>query len=101
MKLEVFINLLQLVGGIILSIGYIPQITKTIKTKSVEDISSTYYLNVFIGIMFMEIYAIYNAVQGVAYMFLITNSVSSLLSGSMLFLTKRYGKKKNKKKVII
>lgn len=93
MNLGIIFNLLQLIGGIILSIGYIPQIYKTIKTKSVEDLSSAYYINVCLGILLMELYAIYNAVMGVAYMFLITNSISLILSGTMLVLTLCYRKK--------
>lgn len=93
MELAVFFNILQFIGGIILSIGYIPQIAKTIKTKSVEDLSPSYYINVFVGIVCMEAYAIYSACHGVAYMFLITNSISCILSGTMLFLTLRYRKK--------
>ena len=93
MNLGIIFNILQLIGGIILSIGYIPQIYKTIKTKSVEDLSSAYYINVCLGILLMELYAIYNAVMGVAYMFLITNSISLILSGTMLVLTLCYRKK--------
>lgn len=89
----IFFNLLQLIGGIILSFGYIPQIIKTFKTKSVEDFSIQYYLLVFTGIIFMEAYAIFNALHGVAYMFLLTNSISCLLSGTMLFFTIHYRKR--------
>lgn len=94
MNLGIVFNILQLIGGIILSIGYIPQIVKTLKRKSVEDISVMYYRNVFIGIILMELYAIYNAVMGVAYMFLITNTISLILSGTMLVLTMCYRKRK-------
>lgn len=93
MELSVFFNLLQLIGGIILSIGYIPQIRKTIKTKSVEDLSSAYYVNIFVGVGCMEAYAIYSALHGVAYMFLVTNTIAWLLGGTMLFLTLKYRKK--------
>lgn len=90
----VIFNLLQLIGGIILSIGYIPQIAKTVKTKSVEDLSSAYYFNIFIGVGLMEAYALYNVlILGTAKMFLVTNTVAWLLGGTMLFLTLRYRKK--------
>lgn len=93
MELSVFFNLLQLLGGIILSIGYIPQIRKTVRTKSVEDLSPMYYFNVFFGVGCMEAYAIYSALHGVAYMFLVTNTIAWILGGTMLFLTLRYRKK--------
>lgn len=93
MDLGVFFNLLQLIGGIILSVGYIPQIAKTIKTKSVEDLSSAYYFNIFIGVGCMEAYAIYNAIHGIALMFLITNTIAWCLGGTMLMLTLKYRKR--------
>lgn len=93
MQLSVFFNLLQLIGGIILSIGYIPQIAKTIRTKSVEDLSTAYYFNIFIGVGCMEAYAIYSALNGVALMFLVTNTIAWALGGTMLLLTKRYRKR--------
>lgn len=96
MDLLVFFNMLQLIGGIILSVGYIPQIAKTIRTKSVEDLSSAYYFNIFLGVGCMEAYAIYSALNGVAVMFLITNSIAWALGGTMLFLTLRYRKKEGK-----
>lgn len=93
MNLDVFFNLLQLIGGIILSVGYIPQIAKTIRTKSVEDLSLAYYFNIFIGVGCMEAYAIYSALNGVALMFLVTNTIAWVLGGTMLILTLRYRKK--------
>lgn len=93
MNLGVFFNLLQLIGGIILSVGYIPQIAKTVRTKSVEDLSSAYYFNIFIGVGLMEAYAIYSALNGVAYMFLVTNTIAWVLGGTMLFLTLKYRKR--------
>lgn len=86
-------NAMQFIGGIILSIGYLPQILKTIKTKSVGDISLPYYVNVMIGVGLMEAYAIYNALQGVAIMFLITNTIALSCCSTMAFLTWKYGKK--------
>lgn len=90
----ILFNTLQLIGGIILSIGYIPQIIKTIKTKSAEDFSALYFSSLVLGIFLMELYAIYNAIHGVAYMFLVTNSISLLLTDIMLVLTICYKKKK-------
>lgn len=87
-------NIMQIVGGILLSLGYIPQIRKTWKTKSVDDFNPVYYRLVFTGVAFMEIYAINLAVQANAgYMFLITNTVATILSGTMFVLTEKYKKK--------
>lgn len=96
MNLGVFVNLLQLIGGIILSVGYIPQIRKTIRTKSVEDLSSAYYKTMFIGVGLMEVYAIYNVLSGVALMFLVTNTIAWCLCGTMMILTIKYRKRVKK-----
>lgn len=94
-------NTLQLIGGIILSIGYIPQITKTLRTKSVDDFNPTYYRLVFTGIVFMEMYAVYLfVVTGAGGMFLVTNSISTILSGTMFLLTEMYRTKKPKAVVV-
>ena len=83
-------NLLQLIGGIILSIGYIPQIKQILKTKSVSDFNITYLSSLTIGVGLMEIYAIYNLTQGIAIMFFVTNTIAFLLAAIMLVLYKKY-----------
>jgi len=77
-----FFNMLQGIGGIILAIGYLPQIAKIIKTKSVHDFSRIYLGGIFTGIVFMEAYAVYMYfVQHAAGAFFATNTVSFILSG--------------------
>ena len=83
-------DLLQLIGGIILSFGYIPQIVQIIKTKSVNDLNLKTFLSVFIGILFMEVYAINLAVNKTGYMFLVTNSMALILSGIMCILILKF-----------
>lgn len=87
-------NTLQLIGGIILVLGYIPQICKIVRTKSVEDLSGAYMISMFIGISLMEVYAVYNATNGSALMFLVTNSLSLAASAimSLLYIVYRKGK---------
>lgn len=86
-------NIMQLAGGIILSFGYIPQIARIIKTKSVDDFSFRYLLYMVLGIGLMEVYAVYNALQGSAIMFLVTNTLSLLTSLTMLVLYFIYRKR--------
>ena len=83
-------DLLQLIGGGILSLGYWPQIVQIIKTKSVEDLNFKTFLLVFIGIFFMEIYAINLYANGSGFMFLVTNTMSLILSGMMAGLIFKY-----------
>ncbi|XQD02752.1 PQ-loop domain-containing transporter (plasmid) [Bacillus subtilis] len=79
--------MLQLIGGLILAVGYLPQIIKIIKTKSVRDFSLIYLGGIFTGIVFMEAYAVYMFfVQGTAGAFFATNTVSFILSGTEFLL---------------
>ncbi|MGN4692252.1 PQ-loop domain-containing transporter [Bacillus cereus group sp. BfR-BA-01313] len=88
-------NLLQFIGGIILSIGYIPQIYKILKTKSVRDFSRIYVGGIFTGIIFMEAYAIYMYfVMHTAGAFFITNTIALLLSGIEFLLINLYWNRK-------
>jgi len=90
-------GILQLIGGVIMSIGYFPQIARTLKTKSVEDIDTAYYPFVFTGLAMFEVYAITLFVEsGAGLMFLVTNTLSVLLAGTMLTLCILFkgGKKK-------
>ncbi|MDF9638846.1 MULTISPECIES: PQ-loop domain-containing transporter [Bacillus cereus group] len=80
-------NLLQFIGGVILSVGYIPQIIKIVKTRSVRDFSLIYLTGIFTGILFMEAYAIYMYfVMHTAGAFMITNTIAMILSGTELAL---------------
>lgn len=92
-----FFNMLQFIGGVLLSIGYIPQITKIIKTKSVNDFSVTYLLLLTTGIALMEAYAVYMWFGlGSAGAFFITNTVALLCAGTETSLVLYY-RNKNKK----
>ncbi|PGZ29527.1 hypothetical protein COE50_22190 [Bacillus anthracis] len=80
-------NLLQFIGGVILSVGYLPQIIKIIKTKSVRDFSLIYLTGIFTGILFMEAYAVYMYfVMHTAGAFFVTNTIAMILSGTELAL---------------
>lgn len=74
-----FFDFLQLLGGFILALGYIPQIIQIIETRSCKDLNLRTYLAMALGIGFMEVYAVSLMLKGSGLMFLITNSVSLLL----------------------
>ena len=86
-------DILQLIGGLILSFGYIPQIIQIFKTKSVNDLNLKTFLSVFVGILFMEIYAINLVINKVGYMFLVTNSMALILTGIMCILIIKFRNK--------
>lgn len=85
-------DFLQLLGGIIMSMGQIPQITQILKTKSAKDLNLKTYIMMFTGIFLMEIYAVNLVVQGSGGAFLITNTASLIASMIMIVLVLKYGK---------
>ena len=90
-------GLFQLIGGIIMSVGYIPQITQILRTKSSEGLNIKSFGMIFAGILLYEVYAISLVVlESSGIMYLITNSVSTFLSGLMCLLIKIYENKENK-----
>lgn len=85
--------LFQLIGGVILSFGWVPQIVQVLKTKSVKDLNPQTFWLLFVGISFMEVYAIHLAMERVGFAFLITNSLSLLLIVIILGLLFTYRQK--------
>jgi len=79
-------DILQLAGGVILAVGYIPQIAQIIHTKSCADLNLKTYLAMIAGIGLMEVYAINLVIHGSGLMFLITNSISLILVTIINFL---------------
>ena len=98
--LDAFFNALQLIGGIILSIGYIPQIIKLIRTKSSDEFEIKTFLSVLLGVSLMEAYAINLVISGAGVMFLVTNTMSLIIAIVMVALIKRYQHKRVKYPVI-
>jgi len=92
--MNIFFDTLQLIGGIILTSGYIPQIIKVIRTKSARDLSLSMFGMVLIGLVLMEVYAINLATQNVGWAFLITNSGGLIASIILCTLIIIYGKAK-------
>lgn len=86
-------DILQLLGGIILSFGQIPQIVQIITTKSAKDLNLKTYIMMFTGILMMEIYAINLVLHGAGGAYLFTNTISLIASAIMVILTLKYGRK--------
>ena len=86
------INALQLIGGIILAVGYIPQIKQIIRTKSCKDLNAKSYLLIFLGVALMEVYAVDLVIKGSGLMFLITNSAALAINGILCGLILYYRK---------
>ncbi len=75
-------EVLQLVGGLILAFGSIPQIEQIVRTKSAKDLNLATLLSLIVGMSMMEIYAIHENVT----MFAITNGISLALATAQLIL---------------
>ncbi len=85
---------LQLIGGIIMAFGQIPQIVQILKTKSAKDLNIKTYLMMCAGILLMEAYAVNLVLHGSGGAFLITKSISLLASIIMIALVLKYGGKR-------
>ncbi|GGH22376.1 hypothetical protein GCM10008013_20810 [Paenibacillus segetis] len=83
-------SVMQLIGGVILSLGWIPQIMQILQTKSVADLNIKSYLLMLLGISLMEAYAINLAGTGVGVAFLITNTMSLCVILLVIILIIRY-----------
>lgn len=79
-------DMTQLIGGIILAIGYIPQIIQILKTHSTRDLNIKTYFALFIGIGLMEIYATWQFLSGTAQMYFVTNTMSLIMVAIILCL---------------
>lgn len=86
-------DILQLIGGIIMSFGQIPQIVQILRTKSAKDLNLKTYIMMFTGIFLMEAYAINLVLHGSGGAFLITNTISLIASAIMIILVLKYGRK--------
>lgn len=66
----------QLIGGIILALGYLPQIRQLLTTRSCKDLNINTYISLAAGIGMMEIYAYHLWAKYSAAMFFATNTIS-------------------------
>lgn len=83
-------SVMQLTGGIILSLGFIPQIVQIFKTRSVKDLSLKSYLLMLFGISLMEVYAVSLVVEGTGLAFLMTNTLSFVMVSIVILLILRF-----------
>ena len=87
-KMDIY-DVIQLIGGMILSVGALPQIEQIIRTKSVKDINLTSIITLIVGMILMQVYAVHTELT----MFIITNSISLMLAITKLSLKIYYSAK--------
>lgn len=70
-------RVLQVIGGLIIIIGYMPQLRQLFKSRSAADLNLNTYLMITFGVACVEAYA-FNMVfnYGVGRLFLISNSAT-------------------------
>ena len=84
-----YITVLGFVAGGLTTISFVPQLYRSLKTKSVADVSIGMYSTMVTGVVLWEIYAI--MIQSMP--LIITNIVSFILTLSVLVARIVYGRK--------
>jgi MtN3 and saliva related transmembrane protein len=86
-----FLYALQIIGGLIMVVGYVPQILQIIRTKSVRDLNIRTFLAICLGISMMEAYAIGLVVYDhTGEAFLITNTLAVVANLTVVVLIIMY-----------
>lgn len=86
MKTSLLFEILGSMGSLIVCASAIPQILKTYRTKSSGDLSIIYLVALMFGLALLQLYSLY--VQD--FVFIFGNSLSALLTGTMIVLWFRY-----------
>lgn len=81
-------EIVGLVAAVLTTAAFVPQVYKTWKIKSANDISLTMYLVLFIGLILWLIYGIYLN----SFPIILANSVTGILVLIVLFFKWRYNK---------
>jgi MtN3 and saliva related transmembrane protein len=80
------ITIIGLMAGTLTTISFLPQAIKTWRSKSARDISLTMFLSFCVGVVLWIIYGFFMNDLPV----LLTNSVTLILAGSILFFKLKY-----------
>lgn len=79
-------EIVGLIAAILTTSAFVPQVYKTWKTKSVENLSLTMYVVFFIGIMLWLVYGIH--INSIA--MILANAVTGLLALVLIFFKLKY-----------
>lgn len=97
MNLATLFSTLQLIGGVVLVISYLPMIKLLHKTKSAENQSLSFWIILDIGMILFELNALYLAVTLGQYSYAISQSLN-LLCGVIVLVQLLVYRKKNRDK---
>jgi MtN3 and saliva related transmembrane protein len=88
-----FLYVLQIVGGCIMIVGYVPQVRQIVRTRSVRDLNIKLFIMLSVGLVFMEVYAVGLVVHDNAGgAFLITNTLALAVNIFVAVLIAYYSK---------
>lgn len=83
-------NALPLIATVLLAYSYIPQLVKTYRTKSVDDVSPAFWWSISAALALMTVNAAYVFYLTGGYGYLITEIINLSLAVAMLTLVLRY-----------
>lgn len=86
-------NALPLIATILLAYSYIPQLVKTYRTKSVDDVSPAFWWSISAALTLMTFNAAYVFYLTGGYGYLITEIINLSLAVAMLALVIKYKRK--------
>jgi MtN3 and saliva related transmembrane protein len=79
-------EIVGLIAAVLTTSAFVPQVYKTWKTKSTENLSLTMYIVFFIGIMLWLVYGIH--LQSLS--MIIANSITAVLALLLIFFKLKY-----------
>ncbi len=80
------IEIIGLAAGVLTTIAYLPQVRKTLKTKSAKELSLTMYLIMFVGVMLWLTYGIFIK----SFSMILANIVTGLLTSTLIYFKIKY-----------
>jgi MtN3 and saliva related transmembrane protein len=80
------IEAIGLAAGVLTTIAYLPQVVKTLKTKSAKELSLTMYLVMFAGVMLWLTYGIFIHSLSI----ILANIVTGILTSTLIYFKLKY-----------
>ncbi|WP_299392115.1 SemiSWEET transporter [uncultured Gelidibacter sp.] len=85
-------EIIGIVAGVLTTVAVLPQIIKAIKTREVEDVSPYMYIILCGGVGLWTVYGVFK----MDWPIIVTNGISFILNGIMLYIVLRSWKKNRK-----
>ena len=89
---------LQMIGGLVLAVAYIPLVSMLLKNKTAKNQSIMYWVTLVTGLSLFEFYAIYLTITEHIYPYAISQTVNLIPAVVVLFMIVKYKIKDKKEK---